>query len=374
MASITKRPNGKWRARYRDAEGREHARHFRYKDKPSDPANSAQAWLDHELASLTRDDWIDPAKRNITLAAWCDLWLDGYERHRPSTYRQGKTHVKRIKEHFGTKKLRAVKASDVNAWIVAMQKEGLAASTIYALHARLTQIYADAVHDGYLTKSPTSRRTSPPQGKQRPNLATTEQVWALYEAMPECARKGIPLAAFAGLRVAEAVVFKPEHLDAENHIVNPTIQYPAEPLKTETSQTPIPVPAELTNLLLEGVAEGSTTPFVLGEFGRPITPYRFEAMFREAREKVKGLPEGFRYHDLRHYFASLLIAGGLDIKAVQKRVRHASAKTTLDTYGHMFPDKDESARAVLAGAIRARADSDKTTSAETPADSVRTAA
>ena len=56
-------------------------------------------------------------------------------------------------------------------------------------------------------------------------------------------------------------------------------------------------------------------------------------------------PEGFRFHDLRHYLASLLIASGADVKVVQARLRHASAKTTLDTYGHLWPDADESARA-----------------------------
>jgi integrase len=75
---------------------------------------------------------------------------------------------------------------------------------------------------------------------------------------------------------------------------------------------------------------------------------------------VKGLPPGFRFHDLRHYFASLLIAAGLDVKVVQTRLRHASAVTTLNTYGHMFPDKDESARAAVAAALAARADSVRT--------------
>ena len=63
-----------------------------------------------------------------------------------------------------------------------------------------------------------------------------------------------------------------------------------------------------------------------------------------------------RIHDLRHNFASLLIASGLDVKIVQARLRHASAKTTLDVYGHMWPDKDESARAAAAAVFTARAD------------------
>jgi len=48
---------------------------------------------------------------------------------------------------------------------------------------------------------------------------------------------------------------------------------------------------------------------------------------------VPDLPAGFCYHDLRYYFASLLIASGADVKVLQARLRHASAKTTLDTYG-----------------------------------------
>ncbi|MCU1568070.1 MAG: phage integrase family domain protein [Pseudarthrobacter sp.] len=69
---------------------------------------------------------------------------------------------------------------------------------------------------------------------------------------------------------------------------------------------------------------------------------------------LKDLPEGFRFHDLRHYFASLLIAQGLDVKVVQKSLRHSSAKTTLDTYGHMWPDKEESARAAVSQVLLER--------------------
>jgi integrase len=64
--------------------------------------------------------------------------------------------------------------------------------------------------------------------------------------------------------------------------------------------------------------------------------------------------QGFRYHDLRHYFASLLIASGSDVKTVQARVRHASAKTTLDCYGHLWPDRDESTRAAVDAVLSAR--------------------
>ncbi|WP_067128002.1 tyrosine-type recombinase/integrase [Microtetraspora malaysiensis] len=72
---------------------------------------------------------------------------------------------------------------------------------------------------------------------------------------------------------------------------------------------------------------------------------------RKAPSKVQDLPAGFRFHGLRHYLASLLIASGADVKVVQARLRHASAKTTLDTYSHLWPDSDESTRAAIDAAL-----------------------
>jgi integrase len=66
------------------------------------------------------------------------------------------------------------------------------------------------------------------------------------------------------------------------------------------------------------------------------------------------LPPTFRYHDCRHYFASLLIASGADVKVVQARLRHASAKTTIDTYGHLWSETDDSTRAAIDAVLAAR--------------------
>jgi len=57
-----------------------------------------------------------------------------------------------------------------------------------------------------------------------------------------------------------------------------------------------------------------------------------------------------------HYLASMLIEEGSDVKVVQARLRHSSAKTTLDTYGHLWPDSDDSTRAAIDTRMTARAD------------------
>jgi hypothetical protein len=191
--NIAKRDNGKWRARYRDESGKEHARHFLRKI-------DAQFWLDEQTSRLLTGTHVAPKHAKLTVGQWCDTWLDGYRGNRESTVRQAETHIKRIKVAFGTMPLGSVRPSHVRTWCAQLAAEGLEDSYVYALHSRLAQVFADAVHDGLVAKSPCSRRTSPAAGKQRPYVCTTEQMWALHDALPERLRAAVLLGAFAGLR------------------------------------------------------------------------------------------------------------------------------------------------------------------------------
>ena len=175
-------------------------------------------------------------------------------------------------------RLGAVRPSHVRTWCARLGAEGLADSYVYALHARLSQIYANAVH----------------------------------------------------------------------------------PLQSGTSQTPVPIPQSLALELSAHVSRWHAKTVLVNELGRQLAPWTLERAMRTARAKVPGLPAGSRFHDLRHYFASLLIASGSDLKVVQARLRHASAKTTLDTYGHLWPDTDDSTRAAIEAVMAARADNLRT--------------
>ncbi|GAA1977606.1 site-specific integrase [Nocardioides panacihumi] len=355
MASIRKRPGGKWRARYRDDAGREHARHFERKV-------DAQRWLDEQTAKLVTGSHIAPRLARTTVGEWCDTWLDGYRGNRDSTVRQAEVHIARIKVAFGHLQLGALRPSHVRTWCAQLAAEGLADSYVYALHARLAQLYSDAVHDGLVAKSPCSRRTSPKAGKQRPYVCTSEQMWALHDAMPEHLRAAVLLGAFGGLRLAEACGLRVGDVDFMRGVISPAVQYPADPLKTETSKTPVPIPQSLALELSAHVAATSRRGewMLSNMWGEQLAPWTLERAIRTARAKVPALPPTFRFHDLRHYLASMLIASGADVKVVQARLRHASAKTTLDTYAHLWPDADESTRAAIDVVMAARADSLRT--------------
>jgi integrase len=314
----------------------------------------ARKWLDRETAKIETGSWVAPKTAKTTVDQWCETWLKAYASRKRSTVRMAEVHIAKIKAEFGPRRLDSLRPSEIKSWMVKLKAEGYAPSYMFALHSRMAQIYNDAIQDGIVARSPLSRRTSPGMGKQRPYVATTEQVWALHDAIEPRYRAGLLLAAFAGLRLAEVCGLRLSDIDFMRGIVSPVRQYPAEPLKTECSRTPIPIPASMTLVLAAHVKQFSTEWLMTDESGIQMGPWQMQRAFRAARAAVDDLPQGFRFHDLRHFYGSTLIASGLDIKTVQTRMRHASAKTTLDCYGHMLPDRDDATRAAIGGVITAR--------------------
>jgi integrase len=186
--------------------------------------------------------------------------------------------------------------------------------------------------------------------------------------MPEYLRAAVLLGAFAGLRVGEVCGLRISDVDFVRGVVYPKMQFKsmtetAAPLKTKYSAAPVPVSRDLTLLLSASVADYGTDFVVTDGCGAQGKSWDIERAFADAVEKVDGLPDGFRFHDLRHYFASVLIAGGCDVKAVQAAMRHGTASMTLDVYAGLWPDADDRARAAASVAL-ARP--------ESPADPLRT--
>lgn len=147
--------------------------------------------------------------------------------------------VGKIKAEFGPRPIVSIRPSEVREWTAKLRQD-YAQRTVSSFYRTLVQVFSDAVHDEVIPKSPCSRRTSPGTAKQRPYVASTAQVWALHDAMPEPLRAAVLLGAFVGLRAAEACGLRVADVDYMRGLVTPAVQAPGEqPLKTDTSRTAV---------------------------------------------------------------------------------------------------------------------------------------
>ena len=76
--------------------------------------------------------------------------------------------------------------------------------------------------------------------------------------------------------------------------------------------------------------------------GRPASRVR-----SACADPAHCLPKGTRFHYLRHFYASTLIAANLNPKVIQARLGHATISETMDTYGHLFPDAEDLGRGAI---------------------------
>ena len=83
--------------------------------------------------------------------------------------------------------------------------------------------------------------------------------------------------------------------------------------------------------------------------GNTITPFYITTSWRRA-VRSRGLPK-ITFHSLRHSHASALIAAGVDVVTVSKRLGHASPALTLSTYSHLFTNSDDKAAAAIDAAL-----------------------
>jgi site-specific recombinase XerD len=348
---IKRLESGKYQARARVSPDKELSKVFA-------TIREAKDWQASVREARKKGETAGIVDHKMTMREWSEKWLQGMKAARPSTYSTAVTQVNRINEFLGDKRLVSVRPSDVREWVAHLKARGLADSTIYVNHGRLSGMMSDAVHDGLISKNPCSSRTAPKKGKQKAYVCSAEDVWKLYHALPGTFRNAVLLGAYAGLRIAEAVAVHPvRDVNWEHGTIRLQAQYGGGDLKTGTASNEIVVPLEILHMLRGPlVAWKDPQSLVLTQWGRPASAKRLSELVRDVVEQDGTFPEGFSFHDLRHFYASTLIAARLDIKTIQYQMRHDKASTTLDIYGHLMEGKKESARAAIAEAFTAHAD------------------
>lgn len=353
MASVDKRPNGQWRARWREFPGGpQKTQQFA---KKSD-AERHLVKVQHDLLTGT---YVDPKASRTTVKTYYGTWL---ERTAPTWRIATKAGVesdfeKHILPVLGPRPISAVRRADVEALCSALK---LAPSTVAVVAQRLGQMFRAAIDDGLIVKNPTYRARLPRNEGRKAQPVPLDVVARIQEALPDWLAVAVPLGVGAGLRQGEAsgvtldrVQFLRRTLLIDRQLLSRYVPEPVlAPTKTESSNRTIPLADFVVTALSEHVRRFPREP---GDFllqtpaGLPVDSDKFGGPWRAAC-KAAGAP-GLRYHDLRHTFASTLLSRGVSVKAVADWLGHASPVITLTTYAHLMPADEDVARSVLDGAL-----------------------
>ena len=350
MASIEQRVrNGQttWQARYRDPENHQRKQTFPRKV-------DAERFLVGVESDKMRGTYIAPDDGRVTFGEFAEQWAR-IQQHRPSTADQVDRHLRRhVLPVLGHRPLASVRPSEVQAFVKGLS-DTLSPSTVRVVYSRVAAIFAAAVRDRKLATSPCIKITLPRSSKSAVTPLPTEAVRTLIDAMPDRYRALLVLAAGTGLRQGECFGLDLEHVDflrrqirVDQQLVTIAGQSPRlGPPKTDASVRTVPMPQVVVDALAAHLAAYPTTgPWQLlftTATGAPIWRSTWSQSWTIAVREA-GLPTGTRFHDLRHYFASLLIRHGENVKTVQARLGHASAVETLDIYAHLWPDSEDRTR------------------------------
>ena len=359
MGSVQKRADGKWRARYRDSAGREHARHFGRKV-------DAQRWVESQETAKSRGDWIDPTLSQVTVGAWAAEWLAGQVQLKPST-RARYAGVLRVQvlPTWERVPLKAVTHTDVSRWVAQLVADGLGARTVHKAHRVLSLVLDLAVRDGRLPRNPAAGVRLPRPAESRKQFLTAPEVASLADASGRD-RVLVYVLAYCGLRFGEAAGLRVGDVDlARRRLrVERSISDVNGHLVTTTPKShharEVPVPSFVAAMLV-GVIDGrpADAPLFTGRDGGLLRGNNFRRRSFDRAAASVGLP-GLTPHELRHTAASLAVSAGANVKAVQRMLGHASAAMTLDVYAGLFGDDldavadrlDETGRAAAADQVR----------------------
>lgn len=359
----------RYRVRYRRPDHRQAAkRGFRTK-------REAERYLISVESQMLTGDFIDPASSRVTLGEFAPDWLDVKRmKLKPSSYKLLDDAWRvYVEPRWGSVQLGAIAHSDVQKWItevsagtahtvrrfhVRTAEQGSrpkSATVVIRAHGVLAAVLDVAVKDRRIPRNPARGVDLPRKGKKRHVYLSHEEVESLARAAGPAHARVVYVAAYTGLRWGELSALRVRDLDLERRrlSVNENAVLVGSELHVGSPKTHELRSVEFPSFLAEplgDLAKGKEPRALLFGDGdvhiqRPRSSGASRSWFMRALTDA-GLPR-MTVHDLRHTAASLAIASGANVKAVQRMLGHASAAMTLDVYADLFDDDVDAVSAAL---------------------------
>jgi integrase len=362
--TITKRGKKSWRIQYdlpRDENGERRIAYATIRGTRKDAEKALRA----KLSAIDAGTHVDPSK--LTVGGFLDNWLTTAAplTAKARTLERYQEFVRlQIKPHLGDVKLQALRPKHMTDWHQALIDEGrLAPSTIAAAHGALRTAIAHAVKTEILARN-VAKIISPPKVEKDEVVSLTEDQVA--DVLDKLSGDPVyPIAAVAigtGARRGEiaALTWADIDLDAKVMKIRRSLEQTkkygirVKAPKSKAGKRTISLPALAVDALREHRIKTLELRMVLGAGALPADAPVFATIEGEwpspdgitdqwrAAVKRLDLPK-IRFHALRHSHASALIAAGLDVITISRRLGHSKASITLDVYGHLFTENDTAA-------------------------------
>lgn len=226
----------------------------------------------------------------------------------------------------------------------------LSAKTIANTHGLLSAVLNHEVINGGLASNPAFKMRLPAKQKKRTPVFLTQSAYAQLAAVvdPEWVDM-VHLFAGSGARFSEVTALLPEDFTLDDG--NPRVRidkawkrtgkggWHVGPPKTEQSNRTVSLSPSVVRQIASRVekAKPGTLVFQGPRGGRVTGDWFHDRIWKPAIVKAKlGRPP--MIHDLRHSHASWLIAAGVPLPMIQRRLGHSSIQVTSDVYGHLAPD------------------------------------
>jgi integrase len=344
MASIDKRPNGKWRARWREyPAGPQKTKHFTRKID----AEQFLVDIQHRLLSGT---YTPPSAGQVTVAAYAEDWL-GRRTWALGTHERVERELRRhILPALGSRPLASLRRAHIEEWAKALP---LAVSSARLVYVTLSSMLAAAVDDERIPRNPAKgARLAKPQTSRFVPLSA-DDVRAIAHGAAEHVRAAILLAAGTGLRQGELFGLSADRVDFMRREVRVdrqlwTPQKGRPLLKAPKSSNGFRTIA-LSSLVVDALSAHIATfgagheGLVFHAMGQPV-PRTMAAKYMQAATRAASV-EG-TWHDLRHHHASVLLSAGVSPAMVAERLGH-DVKTLLATYAHVIRADEDRVRNIV---------------------------
>ena len=281
----------------------------------------------------------------------------------PSTARGYRAKARQIDSYIGNVRLADLSVEDVSGWMRDMSADGYAPKSVSKPFRLLKQALKWAVAQDLITKNPCDFCKPPRRARTPINALSREERTRMLrlamQAEPQPLGFAVEIALTTGMRRGEVCALRWSDLSDDGTITvshalgnGPGGFYVKEP-KTGSSVRTIPLTKHLNTMLSArrrdaervaremGVSLGD--PYILGtqeEKSRPYNPTQLGKDFA-AFCKMNGF--SCTFHDLRHTFATMMIAGSCDVRTVASYLGHASVSMTLDIYADVDPDAKRAA-------------------------------